>query len=126
MTPKMPIKLEGIKDLEIEVFEGEKQTQLTISYPSETREFNKEVMITYRPLDHYERGEFEILDNQKSIEISRGYPVGTCDSDVDWDCETIYPCQRCGLLENGRKKAEKEVENLEKLIKILVDVIKEK
>ena len=73
-------------------------------------------------MSHYERGDFQLIDNHKEVIIERSYAVATFD-DVDWDCETIYPCLSCKNQRTYQDELRKENKSLREILRSIVGLM---
>ncbi len=114
-------KFATLKNISIEVAELEHKIEIRIE-PVSTEKIKadfKPIEINYQPQDHYDRGDFQLLDDHKKIEITRAYARGNYD-DVDWESESIYPCDYCDRKEYRVNGLSKRIEELKEIINKLI------
>jgi hypothetical protein len=110
--------LKKFKNVSIKVEELETAVEIRIE-PIDT---SKEIKIYYKPSNHYLiRGELLLTDNHKEIQIERSYIIGTPDGDIDWDVETIFPCQRCERTRKYIEELSNKIKKLKEQINKLID-----
>ncbi len=116
-------KFATLKNINIEVEELDNKIEIRIE-PVSTEAVKsdfKPIEVYYKPLDHYGRGDFNLLDDHKKIEISRSYAVANYDyDDIDWDFESIYPCEQCNRKEYRISGLEKRIQELKEIINKLI------
>lgn len=117
-SPLENFKFATIENVSVKVSERENKVEVKIEPLDKT----KEIEINYEPLDHYSKGDFMLTDNHKEITIERSYPIATLD-DVDWDCEEIYPCQRCTNQRTYQDELRKENTELRKILKDIINLM---
>jgi len=119
---KKELKKELNKNLSVNVSETDTEIWVKIEPAVDLK---KKVFVEYRPIDFHEKGIFCLGDSPKSIEIERSFMISRGD-DVDWDFESIYPCQKC-LIQRWKDDEIRELrkENL-KLQKTLVNLLVER
>jgi len=118
-----PYEIKEIENIRIKAYKTAQGIEIRIE-PDFDFKIKEKIQVYYKPSDSYRRGDFCLEDDQIKIRIDRAYPVASGDGDIDWDFETIYPCERCDILTEMRKKVEQRVEKLEKRVKdlsIMVD-----
>ena len=109
-------KFATLKNVLVKVYEKENEVEVKVELLDST----KKVVVYYKPIDYYERGDFKIEDNHQDIEISRSYMISVQD-EVEWDFETIYPCDTCARKQNWIRKLEAKVEELKGYINKLTN-----
>ena len=117
-------KFATIKNATIEVQETDDSIEIKI-FPVNTEKVkatDKKIVINYSPMSHYERGDFQLIDNHKEVIIERSYAVATFD-DVDWDCETIYPCLSCKNQRTYQDELRKENKSLREILRSIVGLM---
>lgn len=117
-------KFATLKNVQVKVAElnsGEIQVEIEPVQTKEYHAISMPITITYKPIDHYEDGTFTLKDDhKKKITIERVYAVASRD-DIDWDFESIYPCDACARKQDWIRKLEAKVENLKGIINKLID-----
>ncbi len=114
-------KFATLKNINIEVAELDNKIEIRIE-PVATEKVKadfKPIEIDYKPIDHYEKGNFQLTDSHKGIEIIHSYPVANYD-DVDWDFENIYPCDRCSSQWERIEWLDKKVVALKEIINKII------
>ena len=109
-------KFATLKNVLVKVYEKENEVEVKVELLDST----KKVVVYYKPINYHERGDFKIEDNHQDIEISRSYMISVQD-DVEWDFETIYPCDTCVRKQNWIRKLEAKVEELKGYINKLTN-----